>query len=439
MEMQEKFLHHIWDQRHLIPDLKTLSGKPVKIIYQGQYNTSNGPDFKHAIIALDGENIQGDIEIHHKTYDWIAHQHHEDPAYNNTILHVVMEHKSTLNYTIREDAFPIEILEIKEQIDADIAKLFAVYQDSQFKPEKSLCDFFKLSSSSQLEPLLRAYGWERFTRKCNRFNAELLFNGFEQLLYSGFMEAMGYDKNKSNTHFLAYSFSWQKLKEWHKNGLDAITLASIWLYYSGLMDKAEKLLDTEMVKSIKQAYEYQTFTAEKGNLKWNMFRVRPANHPVKRLIQASIFVTNMLESGLLSALENAITDDANLSLKNISAILSKQFTTPDNRLDSIEKTGKTMNLTIAGNIILPIMYLYGEKTDNAGLKIKVRNLYQQFPPLQDNYILTFMKEYLSEEQAKAINGSYAFQQGLMNIYFRFCIYRLCDLCLADRNKCVSSL
>lgn len=439
MEMQEKFLHHIWDQRHLIPDLKTISGKSIKIIYQGQYNTSNGPDFKHAIISIDGENQQGDIEIHHKTYDWIAHQHNEDPAYNNTILHVVMEHKSALNYTIREDAIPVEILEIKEQIDADIAKLFACFKDNQTKPEKSLCDFFKLNSASQLEPLLQAYGWERFSRKCNRFNAELLFNGFEQLLYSGFMEAMGYDKNKSNTQFISYCFTWETLKEWHRNGLDAITLASIWLYYSGLMDKAENLLDPDLLRNIKHAYEYQTFTAEKGNIKWNLFRIRPANHPVRRLFQASLFVLNMLDCSLISSLEKTISSDAIVTTKNINALLKKQFLSTDNRLESIDKPGTTMNLTIAGNIILPILYLYGEKTNNTELKMNIYNLYMHFPPLQENYILSFMKGYLSEEQAGTINKSYALQQGLMNIYYRFCIYRLCDLCLVDKNKTLKNL
>ncbi|HQB97513.1 MAG TPA: DUF2851 family protein, partial [Candidatus Cloacimonadota bacterium] len=46
--MEERFLYHIWDEGHLIPELRTVSGKSVRIVYQGQYNTGRGPDFKNA-------------------------------------------------------------------------------------------------------------------------------------------------------------------------------------------------------------------------------------------------------------------------------------------------------------------------------------------------------------------------------------------------------
>jgi len=439
MELQEKFLHHIWDQRHLIHELKTVSGKAVKIVYQGQYNTANGPDFKNAIISIDGENLQGDVEIHQKTYDWTAHQHDEDPAYNSTILHVVMEHRSSMAVTIREDAKPIEILEIKDQIDADIAKLFAVFQETKDKPRKGLCDFFKLSSNEQLILLLKSYGWERFVRKVSRYNAELLFNSFEQLLYNGIMEAMGYDKNKSNTLLIAHNFPWDKLCRWNQQGLDTTSLAAIWLNYADLFPKAEKLLPNELVQHLKQAFELQSFTTEKSALRWNLFRIRPANHPVKRIIQAAILVSNMQDKGLLKPLENILSFETDKPLKMLSARFSELFCPVDEHLNLIEKPGKTFILTIIGNVMLPILHLYSDKTNNTELKKNIRQLFMGFPPLQDNYITSFMKGYLDDEQWQLINASYACQQGLMNVYFRFCIYRLCDLCKTDRQRCLTNL
>jgi len=439
MELQEKFLHHIWDQRHLIPELKTVSGKAVKIIYQGQYNTNSGPDFKNVILNIEGETVQGDVEIHLKTYDWTAHRHQEDPLYNNTRLHVVLEHKSSLTFTVREDAEPIEILELKHHIDADIAKLFTEYQTNPQTKHSGLCDYFKLSSQAQIAQLLKANGWERFQKKCNRFNAELMFYGFDQLLYNGIMEAMGYDKNKFNTLALAQHFTWEKLKAWQQSGLDAITLASIWLNYAGLKEKAATLIDAEYMAKLNQAFEYQTFTIEKAALQWNMFRIRPANHPVKRIIQAACIVTNCLDKGLLNVLLAAFKKIEVTNSKQAITELKNIFQPETELWQVIEKPGASLITTIAGNIILPVLYLYAQKTNETVLLGKITQLYENFPAQSENYITTFMQGYLNEEQWSVATGSYINQQGLMNLYYRFCKYRLCELCKREKQQCMQNL
>ncbi len=439
MELQEKFLHHIWDQRHLIPDLKTVNGKQVKVIYQGQYNTSNGPDFKNVILILDGETIQGDVEIHHRTYDWISHQHHEDPAYNNTILHVVLEHKSNLEYTIKEDAEKIDVLELKDQIDMDIAKLFAQYSENPNRHQVGICDFFKLTSKDQVLPLVKSHGWDRFARKCGRFNAELHFDGFDQLLYNGFMESMGYEKNKFNTISIAHHFTWDRLQEWRSKGLDSITLAAIWLNYSGLLNAAEKTLKDDLHNSLKRAYEYQTFTTDNSQFKWNLFRIRPANHPIKRIIQASIVIVNLLDSGFLNTILQALDPSRGLSNKETIAKIKNKIFKVNSEINGIEKIGEQFCLTIIGNIVLPILYLYAGKTNVKELQRKIEDIYYDFPPLGDNYITNFMKDYMEPSYNKQINSRYIYQQGLMNIYYRFCNYRLCDFCIADKEKIIQSL
>ncbi len=36
MQFSEKFLYHIWDAQHLVTNLKTVSGKTVKIMFTGR-------------------------------------------------------------------------------------------------------------------------------------------------------------------------------------------------------------------------------------------------------------------------------------------------------------------------------------------------------------------------------------------------------------------
>jgi hypothetical protein len=439
MEIQEKFLHHIWDQRHLLPDLHTVTGKSVKIIYQGQYNTSNGPDFRHAVLNIDGETLQGDVEIHQKTYDWTAHQHQEDFAYNGTILHVVLEHKGNDGYTIREDAIPIEILELKDQIDTDIAKLFVQYTQNPPQQHQGMCDFFQLSSQQQLPQLLQEYGWERFLRKCSRFNAELHFNSFDQLLYNGFMEAIGYDKNKFNTLSLAHHFTWHTLADWEQQGLDETALAAIWLNYSGLKYKVNSLLSPELAANLNKAYELQPFSTDQGILNWNLFRIRPANHPVKRILQASSIIIALLRKGFLASLLPWFESSGEIEVKEFNKYLEQVLYPSVPTSKEIGLPGQSLLQVMAGNIILPIMYLYAEKVNNPALQNKVREIYLHYPPQGENYIIKFMLGYLGQDHIKTVNRSFVNQQGLINIYYRFCSYRLCDLCLSEKQKLLQAM
>ena len=61
--------------------------------------------------------LKGDIELHMKASDWFAHQHQNDSAYSNVILHVVC--KNDLSQDKRELLPPMLVLkqagnEIKE-------------------------------------------------------------------------------------------------------------------------------------------------------------------------------------------------------------------------------------------------------------------------------------------------------------------------------------
>ena len=78
--------HQLLDRTGLV----TEGGELIGIVYPGRINDDRGPDFRDAVIATSGGLINGDIEVHVKSSDWQAHRHHQDPAYNRVILHVVM-------------------------------------------------------------------------------------------------------------------------------------------------------------------------------------------------------------------------------------------------------------------------------------------------------------------------------------------------------------
>ena len=90
--MREELLHFIWRFRYFNQQaLFTESGEPVQVLSPGESHTHQGPDFKNARIRLGDHLLEGAVEIHVVTSDWVRHAHDQDRHYAETILHVVWE------------------------------------------------------------------------------------------------------------------------------------------------------------------------------------------------------------------------------------------------------------------------------------------------------------------------------------------------------------
>jgi hypothetical protein len=93
--MKEEIIQFIWQSGmfgHY--GLKTTCGKNLTILSPGVQNFNAGPDFFNAKIKIGDILWAGNIEIHRQSSDWHKHGHHLDPAYDNVILHVVLEEDS---------------------------------------------------------------------------------------------------------------------------------------------------------------------------------------------------------------------------------------------------------------------------------------------------------------------------------------------------------
>jgi len=92
----EHILQWVWNEQLFeTTGLRTECGKNIQIIDPGVLNHSDGPDFKHAKILIDGIEWNGSIELHLVSSGWYQHGHHFDKNYENVILHVVTENNPT--------------------------------------------------------------------------------------------------------------------------------------------------------------------------------------------------------------------------------------------------------------------------------------------------------------------------------------------------------
>ena len=91
--MREDFLHFLWRTRRFDQlNLQTTDGQPLEILDFGEYNRlDSGADFQNARLRIGDMTWFGNVEMHVKSSDWLAHKHQRDAAYGNVILHVVFE------------------------------------------------------------------------------------------------------------------------------------------------------------------------------------------------------------------------------------------------------------------------------------------------------------------------------------------------------------
>ncbi|RYZ52158.1 MAG: DUF2851 family protein, partial [Sphingobacteriales bacterium] len=90
--MNEMLLQFIWQYSLYNPTgLTTTNGEAVLVKHPGRRNTNSGPDFSEARIRIGNTTLVGNVEIHVKSSDWYRHKHESDAAYQNIILHVVID------------------------------------------------------------------------------------------------------------------------------------------------------------------------------------------------------------------------------------------------------------------------------------------------------------------------------------------------------------
>ena len=87
--LTERHVQAAWYDRAIRPErLYSMKGESVTVIHPGRWNLGAGPDFKNAVLEVGGHRVIGDVEVHLRPGDWVAHSHTGNKAYQNVIAHV---------------------------------------------------------------------------------------------------------------------------------------------------------------------------------------------------------------------------------------------------------------------------------------------------------------------------------------------------------------
>lgn len=91
VSMSELALQRIWAEGVFLGRKMSLNGgEDLEVLSAGEWNRMEGPDFRGVSLRMGGRERVGDVEIHFCRGDWRAHGHHLDQSFSKVVLHVVL-------------------------------------------------------------------------------------------------------------------------------------------------------------------------------------------------------------------------------------------------------------------------------------------------------------------------------------------------------------
>ena len=443
--LSERQIVKIWQHQLLDrTELATEEGEQIKIIYPGRMNDDQGADFRDAVIATSRGLTKGDIEIHVKSSDWQAHRHHHDQVYNQVILHVVMWHNAKAATNL-QDGRDVPVLALYKYIKGTISQWPDGVESLPTLniPCRKAAEHL---ATGVIAELLDNTGEERFLAKAARFQADLAQMEASQSLYQGIMGALGYSKNKLPFLELARRLPIRILESITRGKIsDEECLAqqqALLLGTAGLLPSQrqsryqENKLDDKWIDKLERLWASSLHTETMSSNAWHLFKVRPNNSPIRRLVAMSYLTLRYKRKGIFEELVNIAKE---VPVSKGYHRLEKGLTVTTNgywashfdfglgsRIRNQTLLGSRRAADIAVNVLLPFTFAWGQLTSQPELAKKALNLYYNYPKLAVNSVERHMREQLGLS-SRLVNSARR-QQGLVHIYNTLCTQGRCNCC-----------
>jgi hypothetical protein len=435
----EAALHRIWET-HGIPasHLCTHDGLRVTVLHPGTPNPDSGPDFLQAVIRIGGTTFCGDVEIHTTPAQWHLHRHDTDPRYNRVILHVVGSDPGR-THNARTAAGRTLPLLVLPALPSPLSHL-------QTDHERIIAQCIaRLQRCRDPHRMLTRCGWIRMRRKIRRFahrldqlvgeqhgliaepgslydvlpeecqppahhwsRKELLAPDlWDQLLYEGIMEAMGYARNGPAFLLLARTLAIHRLRS---AGLhDADTMMGLIFGAAGLLPEEGTFVDAESVTYVRRLrrrwreYALAGRAPRTAGIDWLFFRLRPANFPTARLASMAYLLPVLFDNGGAHSLFHEMIHSCGNDRDRLGRLRQAFVIEPeghwahhlhfrDRWKERGVRLGRDRIAVILLNAVLPLGSLYARVSGNERMVRSVRSLVHALPAPHEPHVIREIRE-----------------------------------------------
>lgn len=385
--LSELALSRFWADARLPADLRLTDGRRVQIVYPGVWSNSNGPDFRDALIDLDGRLVRGHVEIHLRSSDWERHGHSLNPEYAGVVLHVVQVDDLGAGAR-RADGTVVPTLVLDGYIpqftgdDANaLTAVFARLGNSTCLPTLGA------RQPELVRRVLRDEGWARLVEKQLRFSQALTSSTASEVLYAGLLDALGYSENRDGMAAIASAVPLALLETLIANG-EPNAVPALLLGVAGFLPISPTLVETCGIaprlatelehdfRSLADRYALDPLPAST----WTLNRVRPRNHPAARLASLSWLIQRAAPDGLLAVFLGLPLDGGRAW---------------DAWLADVEPPiGASRRRQIVVNVLAPFLAAYADTMRDDDLVEEAAELWEQLPGAVDDQVTRAAKRQI---------------------------------------------
>lgn len=409
--MNERLLQYIWQfQYYQQQQLQATSGEPLQILHPGTLNTHQGPDFSAARIRIGQTILAGHIELHILSSDWHRHKHSGDTHYNNVILHVVWTD---------DGATPahIPVLVLENRVSTLLLERYT-----------GMMQTISVIACHHHLPVLNELAWfawkerlmvERLERKSQQIIQLLQQNQghWDEVFWWQLAAGFGSKINAAFFERVAKSIPYAVVKR-HRHHLDeieALLFGQAKMIHTGLKDPyAKSLLRNH--QHLKKKYALDT--VDGGPV---FLRMRPASFPTIRLAQLAMLLHQ--REHLLDQVRqvNSIEELMRLFQTKASHYWNTHFVFDEPVSTEPRFVGQQMLLHLMINVVVPILFAYGQEKGNTQQKERVLHWLYQLAPEQ-NKITRYWKS------TGIPNRSALDTQSLLELHTQYCVNKRCLEC-----------
>lgn len=398
----EKQLARLWQRRAARSRaLRTERGNRVRVLYPGRPGVTAGPDFRNALLLVEDQGlVQGDVEVHLRQHDWRSHGHHEDPNYNGVALHVALETTGASAGTVSGGEPPL--VGLRGLLDGPPA---------DETPDEARDHLWRLlerqgyrrpDTAERMAALLNRAGDERFLSRSRVLQRLMLEQDPAQTLWESICEALGYRHNQHAFLQLAIAAPIHALEnmarrtpESERNAVLSATLLGL----SGFGDPTRPAFPDKTHEELGPALDAN---------QWRLFRVRPSNHPRRRVAGAARLLDRFTDQGLLGAMANIAAQGNPTTLTRALSVRSGMEHEP-----ALIGPGRARDIVV--NAVLPFLHGLASLSGEAGKSSAMLELYRRYGKLTENEITRELASALQPAEWGRVARTARQQQGLIHL------------------------
>jgi hypothetical protein len=439
----ESFLSQVWQQQLAGREpMVTAGGDTVEVLHPGRPTHDCGPDFRDALIAINGHlPLQGDVELHVNAHDWRAHGHHRDPNYDRVILHVAMQSNGILASPLCGGG-KAPVVALEQRLNGSTEELRNELCQPPFGEQPCYQAFLRYGENNVTQVVEEA-GDERFRRKARRFEAALIHGQPDQVLYEGLMRALGYSQNKEPFERLARLLPLKALKKAAQR-VDHVRIQALMLGTAGLLPSQRSVVDgglyragenTTEAEDLERTWTHSGHAQAMNASEWRFHGIRPENSPTRRIVAAGHVLArhqgSLLQS-VLPALNRLPLADIQENLEQFLRVQVGGYWASHFDFGAASGwrpalIGRSRARDIIVNVFLPFCLAWGSLSAQEWLHGVSLGLYQNHPEMEENWITRHMKVKVLGDSVTRVDDARR-QQGLIELHEAFCARHRCHSC-----------